>query len=124
MYYDKNTCNTNNGQAISLYTAPLMYQRKFLGLKKPIDVFGHWAVCISGHCYELTRNRNPEPKSRKEKKAFQKYIVNCEPEETWLHKKRHVEDPPREPAKSPEPLGYTTRYFTADIIEYIGKQLV
>lgn len=123
MYYDEKVQVVANGQAISLYTAPLMYQRKFLGLKKPIDVFGHWAICIAGHCYELTRNRNPEPKDRKERKAFQKYIVNCEPEETWLYKKRHIEDPPRDPIKHPEPLGYTAHYFTPDTIEYIGKHL-
>lgn len=97
-----------------------MYQRRYLGLKRPIDVFGHWAICIAGHCYELTRNRNPPPKDKKEKKLFQKYIVNCETEESWLHKKRH-ENPPREPSKHAEPLGYTAQNFPPEVIEYIGK---
>ncbi|KPM40829.1 hypothetical protein AK830_g5692 [Neonectria ditissima] len=59
------------GYPIYLITTPLQNQKRFLK-NKPIDVFGHWAICIQDHYYELTRNpQKPLPKNEPKYKVRQ-----------------------------------------------------
>ncbi len=69
-------------KAIYLYTTPLRYQRNLFKLKKPIDVFAHWAICIQDRCYELTRNTD-----RDKKKKEPKYFIKVTEEQEWLRQK-------------------------------------
>lgn len=64
---------------IFLYTTPLRDQKTFLRMKKPLDVIGHWAVCIDGVCYELTRG----DKARNEPKYQPKFTD----EDEWIRMK-------------------------------------
>jgi hypothetical protein len=96
-------------KAICLYTTPLQYQRDFFKLKKPIDVFAHWAICVQGRCYELTRNDDPY-KTKKDPK----YLIKDTDEQDWLRKKH---DKGRD--CKPKHAGYTQ--FSSEKIHEVGE---
>ncbi|KAG9257512.1 uncharacterized protein F5Z01DRAFT_646122 [Emericellopsis atlantica] len=105
---------TTHGQTqslpITLYATPIGTQSKILGVRKPFKPLGHWAVCIQGYCYELTR------KSRNAPKKDPAYRVNCEPEESWLARKVEQQ---RECV--PSHVGSTAGYLSPETISYIGE---
>ncbi len=67
-------------KAIYLYTTPLKKHSHVWKLKKPRDIFAHWAICIQGRCYELTRNTG---RTRNEPE----YKVKSSDEEQWKQTK-------------------------------------
>ncbi|KAH7311206.1 hypothetical protein B0I35DRAFT_514056 [Stachybotrys elegans] len=107
-YQDSDPYSQPQPQAIFLYTAPLRNQRKLF--KKPVDVIGHWAVCIDGWCYELTRNGEGANKTEP------KYSMKPSTEQAWLEKKRR-----QERLNDKVLVGYTTRYFSPTDIETIAQ---
>jgi hypothetical protein len=91
-------------QAIYLYTVPLK------NLKVPIDVFGHWAVCIQGNCYEIIKGEKGY-----KKRGEQKFHYNLVPELEWINKKGHGK------AKGPVHVGYMTVPYTKETIHQVGE---
>lgn len=107
-------CDHDYGYPIYLITTPLRNQRKFLS--KPIDPFGHWAICIQGYCYELTKNpAKPRPKKDP------KYIVRQLPRDTWARLK---EEDKRAIRQADNPVGQTARSWPPETIKEIGKQTI
>ncbi|KAI2617142.1 hypothetical protein GGR54DRAFT_215253 [Hypoxylon sp. NC1633] len=98
---------SNEGHPIYLYTTPLRYQSKYFHFKKPADAIGHWAVCIQGQCYEVTRNTD-ENKGKKDPK----YIMRPIPVEEWTKE--------RTPFKRDGPIGFTARPWPSATIERIA----
>jgi hypothetical protein len=106
-YQPVDTSSDGHPKAIYLYTTPLNNQRRFL--KKPIDIFAHWAICIDGHCYELTRNGD-----RNKNKKEPKYIMKALDEQEWISKKK---DEQRGLEK--QLAGYTL--FSTKRVHYVGE---
>jgi len=78
-----NAYGYDSPKAIYLYTTPLRNQRRIFN--KPRDILAHWAVCIQGRCYELTRN-TPQTKGEA------KYGIRSTPEPVWTRTKEDVEN--------------------------------
>ncbi|KAH8885992.1 hypothetical protein GQ53DRAFT_809864 [Thozetella sp. PMI_491] len=81
-YQPFNISGEGHPKAIYLYTTPLKYQRNIFKLRKPVDIFAHWAIAVQGTCYELTRN---DPKQKP------KYLMRVREEQEWLRLK-YAED--------------------------------
>ena len=79
-YQRFNVSNEDSSNAIYLYTTPLRNQSRLLKLKKPRAMVAHWAVCIQGRCYELTRNT-----TRTKNEA--KYNIKFTDEQEWTRAK-------------------------------------
>ncbi|KAH6645122.1 hypothetical protein BKA67DRAFT_670665 [Truncatella angustata] len=112
-YYQQSVGNYDWGHPIYLYTTPLASQKKFMK-KKPIDLVGHWAICIQGYFYELTKNPNAQTK------RDPKHIIRTLPYEQWQALKgeeERVVQPPGGPA------GYTARPWTPSQIKYMADQI-
>lgn len=96
---------------IYLFTTPLKNQRKLF--KKPIDVIGHWAVCINGMCYELTRASDPEKKKNKLKGN---YWIRTLSLSDW----KAIKEFEKRGVSEPKLVGYTARPWPHNIIKKIG----
>ncbi|RGP61342.1 hypothetical protein FLONG3_10576 [Fusarium longipes] len=97
--------NSSTGYPIYLYTTPTADQNKFW--KRTVDVIGHWAICINGYCYELTRITPRE----------KKYWIRCLPEKEWKRVKR-VEG---RRITERDPLGPTAKEWTHEEIKHIAE---
>jgi hypothetical protein len=106
-YHPADTSSEFYTKAIYLYTTPLNNQKKLL--KKPIDIFAHWAICIDGQFYELTRNP-----TRDKKKKEPKYIMRSLGEQEWVSLKQ-LENRGCERQLA----GYTS--FSTEQIYYVGE---
>ncbi|KAI1370822.1 hypothetical protein F4677DRAFT_451003 [Hypoxylon crocopeplum] len=104
----------DQGHPIYLYTTTLGYQSTYLKFKKPIDAIGHWAVCIQGQCYEVTRNKDPA-----KKKKDPKYLMRSLPEHEWSR----IKDDEKRPYKRIGPMGYTARSWPIQTIKDIADQV-
>ncbi|KAK7433060.1 hypothetical protein QQZ08_000533 [Neonectria magnoliae] len=100
------------GYPIYLLTTPLKYQSKYLRFTKPHDMIGHWAICIEGHCYELTRN-SEEHMTKKDPK----YIMRSLPQKQWEAIKDKEE---RFVQWSKGPVGHTARPWSPQTIEQMA----
>jgi hypothetical protein len=101
----------NSGHPIYLYTTPLNNQKRLI--KKPVDIIGHWAVCINGYCYELTRATNNE---KQQLNIKGKHWIRCLPEDEWKRVKREE----KRGITERDPVGYTTKLWSPETIKYIG----
>ncbi|KAM0446232.1 hypothetical protein ACHAQK_001149 [Fusarium lateritium] len=96
---------------IYLFTTPLKNQRKLF--KKPVDVIGHWAVCINGMCYELTRASDPEKKKNKLKGN---YWIRTLSLGDW----KAIKEFEKRGVSEPKLVGYTARPWPHNIIKKIA----
>ncbi|KIL92172.1 hypothetical protein FAVG1_04579 [Fusarium avenaceum] len=96
---------------IYLFTTPLKNQRKLL--KKPVDVIGHWALCINGMCCELTRASDPE---KKENKLKGNYWIRTLP----LSDLKAIKDFEKRGVGEPKLVGYTAKPWLHKIIKKIA----
>jgi hypothetical protein len=103
--------NNNMGYPIYLYTTPTANQNKIW--KRTVDIIGHWAICINGYCYELTRVTPSEKESGIEVKYWIRYL----PEQEW----KRVKQQEGRRITERDPLGYTARPWTHADIKHIGK---
>lgn len=78
-YQSLNGSSKESPTAIYLYTTPLRKSGP-LKLKKPADIFAHWAICIQGRCYELVRNTTRT-------KDEPEYNVRFSSEQEWEQRK-------------------------------------
>ncbi len=105
-YQPVNTSSEGFTKAIYLYTTPLNNQKRLL--RKPIDIFAHWAICIDGRCYELTRND-----ARNKKKKEPKYIMRSLEEQEWIFLKQSEHR-----GREKQLAGYTS--FSTEQIYHVG----
>ncbi|KAM0351842.1 hypothetical protein ACHAPU_002355 [Fusarium lateritium] len=96
---------------IFLFTTPLQNQKKLF--KKPLDVIGHWAVCINGVCYELTRASKDEKKKNKLKGNHWIRTLSLD---QW----KDIKKSETRAVSEPKLVGYTTQPFSHDTIHYIA----
>jgi hypothetical protein len=82
-YQPLNGSSEDACKAIYLYTTPLKKHSHVWKLKKPRDIFAHWAICIQGRCYELTINADRTKKTKNEPK----YKVKSTDEQQWKQMK-------------------------------------
>lgn len=99
VYQPLSTSSKDSSQAIYLYTPPLRHDPVNGNLKKNIDIFAHWAVCIQGVCYELTGEREG---------------YRSRPEQDW-RRMRHLQD------QEPTHVGYMTMPYTPEEIDKVGE---
>lgn len=104
--------DNNTGYPIYLYTTPTVNQNHFY--KRTVDIIGHWAICINGYCYELTR---VTPSERQNLGIQGQYQIRSLTEQDWKKKKRDEE----RRIKEREPVGYTSRPWSHETINRIGK---
>lgn len=95
-------------QPIYLYTTPLRSHKK-LGVKKGRDIFGHWAICIEGYCFELA-GRTEEEK----REGHDRFKINCLPEQQWKDGRELGDE------VTAKQVGYTVKYFAPNTIKDIG----
>lgn len=86
-----------------LFVLPISAMKRF-GIKKPIEVVAHWALCINGICYELRRTG---------KKDYD-FVSTTEPK--FVERR----DEQKKPILCKE-LGYTAGPYTHGLIEEVGK---
>ncbi|KAH8837529.1 hypothetical protein MCOR27_009892 [Pyricularia oryzae] len=98
-------------QPIYLYTTPLRSHKK-LGVKKGRDIFGHWAICIEGYCFELA-GRTEEEK----REGHDRFKINCLPEQQWKDGRELGDE------VTAKQVGYTVKYFAPSTIKDIGDRI-
>ncbi|CAJ0542295.1 Ff.00g000060.m01.CDS01 [Fusarium sp. VM40] len=103
--------DNNTGYPIYLYTTPTLNQNHFY--KRTVDIIGHWAICINGYCYELTR---VTPSERQNLGIQGQYQIRSLTEQDWKKKKRGEE----RRIKEREPVGYTSRPWSHETIKRIA----
>lgn len=102
-----NTFSKDFSQAIYLYTTAMKGDFLNGSLKKPIDIFAHWAVCIQGVCYEL--------RGGDKKKGEPKFLYKPIPEQEWRKTRGYVN------REEPTLVGYMNRPYGPNVIHEVGE---